>query len=141
MTDEFDDLTGPLEDEMADVDFDVDFDCIIDPRPQEEVDAMVKNLWDQIWYYRFKVAEWQIKHKKMVIVEEETLEQRRGETRPRTISRAGWELWQESARRKAETLDPPYTGSLSDFEWGMLQGKMSALRWAGGEDWESTLDT
>jgi len=28
----------------------------------------------------------------------------------------------------------------NDFEWGMLNGKLSALRWAMGDDWDS-LDT
>jgi hypothetical protein len=31
-------------------------------------------------------------------------------------------------------------GPWSDFEWGMINGKLSALRWALGEDWDM-LDT
>lgn len=27
-------------------------------------------------------------------------------------------------------------GPYSDFEWGMLNGKLSALRWVMGEDWD-----
>ena len=32
------------------------------------------------------------------------------------------------------------TGPYSDFEWGMINGKLSALRWVGGWDWDF-LDT
>jgi hypothetical protein len=33
------------------------------------------------------------------------------------------------------------SGHGDGFEWGMLAGKMSAMRWVLGEDWDSTLDT
>lgn len=31
-------------------------------------------------------------------------------------------------------------GPYSDFEWGMINGKLSALRWVMGDDWDM-LDT
>lgn len=33
-----------------------------------------------------------------------------------------------------------YTGVKDDFEWGMINGKLSALRWIMGYDWDF-LDT
>jgi hypothetical protein len=40
-----------------------------------------------------------------------------------------------------EERRPSELGPWDDFEWGMLNGKMSALRWVLGEGWETTLDT
>jgi hypothetical protein len=31
-------------------------------------------------------------------------------------------------------------GPWSDFEWGIINGKLSALRWVTGDDWDM-LDT
>ena len=52
------------------------------------------------------------------------------------------DIW-EGALRAAEVVKSKYPGELgpfSDFEWGMLNGKLSALRWVLGDDWDN-LDT
>lgn len=40
----------------------------------------------------------------------------------------------DSIRRE---LGPETLGPYTDFEWGEVNGKLSALRWVLGEDWDS----
>jgi len=44
--------------------------------------------------------------------------------------------------RAAQKVEDRYedTGPWSDFEWGMINGKLSALRWMLGDEWDM-LDT
>jgi hypothetical protein len=54
-------------------------------------------------------------------------------------------IW-KSALEAAEKIRGKYDveggelGPFTDFEWGMINGKLSALRWVGGDEWDS-LDT
>lgn len=45
-----------------------------------------------------------------------------------------------AAMRSAEERYPDELGPWTDFEWGMLSGKLSAIRWVLGDEWD-TLDT
>ncbi|HEY5064445.1 MAG TPA: hypothetical protein VIJ04_06500 [Xanthobacteraceae bacterium] len=48
------------------------------------------------------------------------------------------------ARKAAERIEKQYgkesVGPYSKFDWGMINGKLSALRWVMGDDWDM-LDT
>jgi hypothetical protein len=76
---------------------------------------------------------------------------------PGEIGPAAWEMFQRVwYRRSLDSEDRPSDevvakraeieatypdlGSLSDYEWGMLCGKLSALRWVMGSEWDF-LDT
>ena len=45
-----------------------------------------------------------------------------------------------AARKTEEELGQSQLGPWDDFEWGMINGKLSALRWVLGDDWDM-LDT
>ena len=45
-----------------------------------------------------------------------------------------------AAKKTEEELDQSQLGPWDDFEWGMINGKLSALRWVLGGDWDM-LDT
>lgn len=53
------------------------------------------------------------------------------------------EIWKgalNSAQKVIDKYGEENLGPYSDFEWGMLNGKLSALRWVLGDDWDM-LDT
>jgi hypothetical protein len=97
-------------------------DEISDERTDDEIGAMLDELTDKIWYNRHQEAKEQI---------EAGLEE----------VDAG--IWKQ-ALAKAKEVEDKYgvdnLGPYDDFEWGMLNGKLSALRWLIGFDWDM-LDT
>lgn len=93
-----------------------------DVRTEDEVSEAIEELFDKIWYDRHQM----LRHR--VLNEGE-------EIHP--------EIW-EGALASAERIEDKYgkenLGPWTDFEWGMLNGKLSALRWFFGDDWDM-LDT
>lgn len=57
-----------------------------------------------------------------------------------TIVREIWEASLNSAKRMEALYGTGNLGPWDDFEWGMINGKLSALRWVLGDDWD-ILDT
>ena len=57
-----------------------------------------------------------------------------------TVNSEIWAGAQKSAQRVIQQYGEENLGPYSDFEWGMLNGKLSALRWVMGEEWDM-LDT
>lgn len=51
-----------------------------------------------------------------------------------------WDGMLAAMKRTEEELGPDDIGPWTDFEWGMLNGKLSALRWVMGDEWDM-LDT
>jgi len=95
-----------------------------EPRTEIEILEALEKLFDQIWYNR---------HWGHRIDIEEGRD---------TVTPEIWKMMLAAAARVEEKYkdDPEALGPWSDFEWGMLNGKMSALRWVLGDEWDF-LDT
>ena len=59
------------------------------------------------------------------------------------LEKVNEDIWKgalSSAQRVIEKYGEENLGPYSDFEWGMINGKLSALRWVLGCEWDM-LDT
>jgi hypothetical protein len=102
-------------------------------RLSEILDAM-DLLTTQVWYNRHQVLREKIEDGIVEIVEKETFPVVDHERRP--IQPDVWEGAQKSAKRVEQQYGLEKLGPWDDFEWGMINGKLSALRWVLGEDWD-----
>lgn len=91
-------------------------------------------LMHQVWYNRHQVLLEKIENGVIEVVEKETLPVKDHERRP--IQRDILEGAKKSARRVEKKYGIENLGPWDDFEWGMINGKLSALRWVLGEDWD-----
>lgn len=106
-----------------------------EPRSLTEILRAMDRLTTQVWYNRHKYLAWQIERGKHKIVSREEWDRRKLNGQTHTID----EIWKgalRSAKRAERKLGEGNYGPWSDFEWGMINGKLSALRWALGEDWD-----
>jgi hypothetical protein len=92
------------------------------PRNEEEIGHEIDVLLDKVWYNRHLCLR-------------ERVEAGREKVAP--------DIW-KGALNAAKTVEQRYPelelGPWTDFEWGMLSGKLSALRWVLGDEWDM-LDT
>jgi hypothetical protein len=109
-----------------------------EPRRLSEILIALEELLDKVWYNRHQIRRIQIERGETEIVEKETFPIRSHGKRP--IQRDVWEGALKAARRAERKYGTENLGPWDDFEWGMLSGKLSALRWALGDDWDN-LDT
>jgi hypothetical protein len=103
----------------------------------EIVDA-VDLLTDQVWYNRHMVRKERVDAGITKLVDKETFPVVDHETRP--IQKEIWEGALKAAARLEKKLGLEVLGPWDDFEWGMINGKLSALRWVLGDEWDM-LDT
>jgi len=103
-------------------------------RSLSEILAEESELCDKVWYNRHQVRREQVEAGVIELVEKETFPTPPGKVRP--IQRDIWEGALESARKTEGKYGLENLGPWDDFEWGMINGKLSALRWILGEEWD-----
>lgn len=103
-----------------------------------EIADEIGRLIDMVWYNRHKMREEAIADGRIVLVDKETFPTPVGQTRP--IQKDIWEGALKAAARVEKEHGPHNLGPWDDFEWGMINGKLSALRWVLGDEWDM-LDT
>jgi PIN domain len=108
------------------------------PRSLTEIVAAIDELCDKVWYNRHKVWEEKVQNGTIKLVDKETFPVKDHLRRP--IQRDVWAGALKAAKRKEKQYGRANLGPWDDFEWGMLNGKLSALRWALGDEWDM-LDT
>jgi hypothetical protein len=110
---------GPeIEELFAETDF------VEEPRRLDEIVRAEKEFFDRIWYHRSLQHEYQLR------------DAGNGAETERLLQVAG------AGRKRVEEAytQPGELGPYTDFELGMLNGKLSALRWVLGSKWDF-LDT
>jgi hypothetical protein len=110
--------------------------------PQRDLSEMleaVDRLTTEVWHNRNMNTQWAIDHGKHRIVTQAewdagwAKDKRYGQTHTIDTIWKGALKSRVKARRK---LGEGNYGPYSNFEWGMVNGKLSALRWVLGEDWD-----
>ncbi len=91
-------------------------------RNRSEILQAEEGFFDKVWYGRHKSIE------RMV------------ESGAEKVDPQIWQRALTAARKLEEKYGKEQLRSWDDFEWGMLSGKLSALRWVSGEEWDM-LDT
>jgi PIN domain len=99
-----------------------------EPRSYSEIMEIEGELTNKIWYNRHQIRAEKIEDGKIKIVT-------KGGVGNGVILKSIW----EGAKKSAKKVEKKYGAEnlvWDDFEWGMLNGKLSALRWVMGDEWD-----
>lgn len=116
-----------------------DFYIPDDPRVASEIEEALDLLWDQVWYTRHLYYMAEIDRGDIEIVDEMPKDKPYDQTKVTKANLATFRAAGDRVREKYRDR-PEVLGPFNDFEWGMINGKLSALRWVMGEEWDF-LDT
>lgn len=111
---------------------------IQEPRGLGEILEAEDLLFHQVWYNRHWSLQVGVEEGRIKVVDKEAYPRPRDS--PETIQRDVWRTASTAAQEVERRYGKENLGPWSDFEWGMVNGKLSALRWALGDEWDM-LDT
>ena len=131
------DLVKSLDPELLEG-HDAEFNFSMEPRRLSEIMEAEHLLFRQVWYNRHWNLRSDIKKGKVKVVPRKDLATK--PYRPDQVLDSVWAGALRAAERTEEEVGLQNLGPWSNFEWGMINGKLSALRWAMGDEWDM-LDT
>ncbi|ONA10951.1 PIN domain-containing protein [Burkholderia pseudomallei] len=111
----------------------------MEPRGLQDLLKAEDLLFHQVWFNRHMNLRWEIDHGKVKVVDRVTWESRGGNNNKYIIDSV-WEGAQRAAAKTLRKYGKDNFGPWDDFEWGMINGKLSAIRWMLGDEWDM-LDT
>ncbi|WP_271400150.1 PIN domain-containing protein [Salinicoccus roseus] len=116
----------------------IEYNWLEEPRRLTEIIEAIEELGTKVWYNRHQVLREKVEEGIIQIVEEENFPIKSHSTRP--IQRDIWEGALRAAEKVEEKYDSEELIPWDEFEWGMINGKLTALRWVLGDEWDM-LDT
>jgi predicted nucleic acid-binding protein len=111
----------------------------MEPRRLSEIIGAEHTLFRQVWYNRHWGLRNGVGSGNIKIITQDEFRKLKG-YHPEFVVDAIWEGALVAAKRTEDEVGLENLGPWDDFEWGMLNGKLSALRWVLGDDWDM-LDT
>lgn len=110
-----------------------------EPRWLSDILDAEELLFRQVWYNRHMNLRLEIERGDVRIVTKKEFEELDG-YRPEVVVDTVWQSALKAARKTEDEVGRELLGPWDDFEWGMINGKLSAIRWVLGDEWD-TLDT
>ena len=104
-----------------------------EPRGLTEMMEVDRELSQKIWYNRHQYRAHQIQAGEINIIDRKDFDPEKPDE---NIIKDIW----EGAKKSAKAVEEKYGKEnllWDDFGWGMINGKLSAIRWVVGEDWDS----
>jgi hypothetical protein len=126
--------------EFAEAMFEHEF--TFEPRRASEISDAIDELTDRIWYDRHMVRRYKVQTGKTKIIAKKDYgpDHYRDSANDKLVVDDIWKGSLKSAKRVEKKYGKANLGPYSKFDWGMMNGKLSALRWVLGEEWDM-LDT
>ena len=110
-----------------------------EPRWLSEMLDAERLLFKQVWYNRHMHLRSQVEQGDVRLIANEEFKVLDG-YHPEVMVDTVWKGAVRAAKRTEDEVGRENLGPWDDFEWGMINGKLSALRWVLGDDWDM-LDT
>jgi hypothetical protein len=131
------DLINQIDEDLL-ANHDLEFNGFFQPRRLSEILEAEHLLFRQVWYNRHWNLRTEIERGEHHVVSKENYS-----TKPYLPDQTLDTVWGQAlaaAKRTEDEVGIENLGPWDDFEWGMLNGKLSALRWVMGDEWDM-LDT